>query len=203
MPSTQSIADRLYAVLLAWAKLTIRDWRFWAFLCLAGAAPLLASPSVALTNSAQDAYVLSWLLPSIPLCWNQMSLLQAALRMGGPWPIWAFLAASGTVIGGLLGLVLSGTVPFPQVWLDGLRWWGMVVVVGSLHSSVLVRSLLLASMAWFGSTCATYSHLGVWIDIWPRPDRSSVVSLFLAASWLALAACLVLRKAPHEVRHPG
>jgi hypothetical protein len=28
-----------------------------------------------------------------------------------------------------------------------------------------------------------------------------MVSLFLAASWLALAACLLLRKTPHEVRH--
>lgn len=203
MPIAQPLPRDAFALLAVWARLTIRDWRFWAFLGLTGATSL-ASPVTAHASSfLVDTYAIWWLLPSIPLCLHQLALLQAALRMGGPRPICAFLAANALVLSGLIALTALGPGPFPQSCLDGVRWWGMVAVVGSLPISVLFRSLLLGSMAWFGSACATYSNLGVWIDIWPRPDRASMVSLLLAAGWLALAAGLVLCKAPHEVRHSG
>ena len=202
MSTSQPIASHVLGVLATWARLTLRDPRFWAFLSLAAASVWLNWVAAIPSRFAPDIYSAFWLLAILPLCLQQTSLLQAARTLGGGTPYWAFLAANALVASALLALGVLATSPFPQSWIDALRWWGMVLTVAFLPLSTVVRSLLLACVAWFGSTCATYSPLGVWIDIWPRPDRAPMVSLFLAASWLALAACLALRKAPHEVRHP-
>lgn len=187
--------------LLLWGGMTLRDWRFWVFLGLTLPSAWGQDAGGALTDYAVPTYVVVWLAASLPLCLLQASLLRAAQILGGGAPLWAFLSANAVVAVGLLAVAALGSSPFPRSWFDALHWWGMLLTVACLPLSTLSRSLLLASMAWFGSTCATFSPLGVWIDIWPRPNRASMVSLFLAASWLALAACLLLRKTPHEVRH--
>jgi hypothetical protein len=201
MTTPQPIGWHVLGVMAAWAELTLRDWRFWVFLWLTTAGAWAGESAASLSPFFADTYGVLWLLASLPLCLQQASLLQAARTMGGGPPLWAFLAANALIICASLVLGVIATSPFPQTWLDAVRWWGLVLTVACLPISTVLRSLLVACMAWFGSTCATYSPLGVWIDIWPRPDRASMVSLFLAASWLALAACLALRKAPHEVRH--
>ncbi len=184
-----------------WLTLTLRHRLFWAFLTAAFAAIAALSLDSVLSTYSETIYVVSWLIPSTVLCWLQASLLKAASQLGGTPRYWTFLTATLAVGLGLLLLLTPLATAFPPYWIDAMRWWGMVLTASCLHLSALFRSLLLVAMAWFGSTCATYSPLGVWIDIWPRPDRPLMVSIFLAAGWLVLGACLAMRGAPHEVRH--
>lgn len=201
MTRSQPQVDNLLALISIWAKLSLSDARFWAFVGATTGALFVPTWPIALTHSSADTSAFWWLLPSLPLQLQQSSLLVAARAMWSHAPHWAFLVSTASIVLAHYSVCAALGLDFPLSVGSCLMWWGMVVAAQHLPVSRVSRSLALAFMAWFGPLWGTYSPIGVWIDVWPRPDRPTMVSLLLALAWLGLAASLALRPAPHEVRH--
>jgi hypothetical protein len=201
MTRSQPEVDNLLALIGVWAKLSLSDARFWAFVGTTTGALFLAAWRIDLTPSLASSSALLWLLPTLPLQLQQSSLLVGARALWRHAPYWAFLVSTASIVLAHYSVCAALGLDFPLSVGSCLMWWGMVVAAQHLPVSRVSRSLALAFVAWFGPLWGTYSPIGVWIDVWPRPDRPTMVSLFLALAWLGLAASLALRPAPHEVRH--